>query len=87
MGFPATVLDQPLGGTGGLEAVACVQTILTGVLHPTINLETPDPACDLDYIPRVAREKQVETVLSNSFGFGGQNACLVFAAYHEDGAP
>ena len=64
-----------------MEAVACVKTINTGILHPTINYTTPDPACDLDYVPNEAREKDVRTVLTNSFGFGGQNACLVFRRY------
>jgi 3-oxoacyl-[acyl-carrier-protein] synthase II len=76
-----SMVGHALGGAGGLEAVACVQTIRTGLMHPTINLETPDPACDLDYVPNVARRKPVWTVLSNGFGFGGQNACLVLAAY------
>ena len=60
-----------------MEAVACVKTIEDGIIHPTINYEYPDPACDLDYVPNVKREADVNTVLSNSFGFGGQNACLV----------
>jgi 3-oxoacyl-(acyl-carrier-protein) synthase len=64
-----------------MEAVACVQTIRTGVIHPTINYETPDPDCDLDYVPNQARCKDVRVVLSNSFGFGGQNSCLVFKRY------
>ena len=72
-----------LGGTGGVEAVACVKTINEGIIHPTINLETPDPECDLDYVPNEARRKDVRTVLSNGFGFGGQNACLVFNRFEE----
>jgi 3-oxoacyl-[acyl-carrier-protein] synthase II len=72
-----------LGGTGGVEAVACVKTINEGIIHPTINLETPDPECDLDYVPNEARKKDVGTVLSNGFGFGGQNACLVFKRFEE----
>jgi len=70
-----------LGGTGGVEAVACVKTILEGTIHPTINQETRDPECDLDYVPNVARKKDVKTILSNGFGFGGQNACLVFKKF------
>lgn len=70
-----------LGGTGGVEAIVCVKTINEGVIHPTINYETPDPECDLDYVPNQARQKEVSTVLSNGFGFGGQNACLVFRRY------
>ncbi|MPZ98699.1 MAG: beta-ketoacyl-ACP synthase II [Dehalococcoidia bacterium] len=70
-----------LGGSGGVEAVAAVQTILTGRIAPTINLESPDPECDLDYVPLRSRACEVRTVLKNSFGFGGQNAVLVFRAY------
>ncbi len=70
-----------LGGTGGVEAVVCVKTINEGIIHPTINLETPDPECDLDYVPGKARQAEVRTVLSNGFGFGGQNACLVFRRF------
>jgi len=70
-----------LGGTGGVEAIVCVKTINEGVIHPTINYETPDPDCDLDYVPNEARQKEVSTVLSNGFGLGGQNACLVFRRY------
>jgi 3-oxoacyl-[acyl-carrier-protein] synthase II len=63
--------------SGGLEAVASILAIQHGVIPPTINYDTPDPDCDLDYVPNTAREQQVNTVLTNSFGFGGQNACLV----------
>ena len=75
-----SMIGHALGAAGGMEAVACIKTITEGVIHPTINHEFPDPKCDLDYVPNEAREKQVKTVLSNSFGFGGQNACLVFKA-------
>jgi 3-oxoacyl-[acyl-carrier-protein] synthase II len=78
-----SMIGHALGAAGGMEAVACVQTIRTGTMHPTINYTRPDPACDLDYVPNVAREKDVRLVLSNSFGFGGQNACLVFARYED----
>lgn len=67
-----------LGAAGGIEAVFSILAIHRGVLPPTINQEVPDPECDLDYIPNVARRTEVRTVLSNSFGFGGVNACLVF---------
>jgi beta-ketoacyl-acyl-carrier-protein synthase II len=63
--------------SGALEAVVSLLTIERGIIPPTINYDTPDPECDLDYTPNQAREQQVRTVLSNSFGFGGQNACLV----------
>jgi 3-oxoacyl-[acyl-carrier-protein] synthase II len=60
--------------------VICVKTIETGIIHPTINYEEPDPDCDLNCVPNVARQAQVRYVLNNSFGFGGQNACLVLGA-------
>ncbi len=69
-----------LGGAGGLEAVICAQILQRGVVPPTINLETPDPRCDLDYVPHTARERRIRGVVSNSFGFGGQNATLVLRA-------
>ncbi len=72
-----SMIGHALGGAGGMEAVACVQTIRDGVIHPTINYEEPDPACDLDYAPNEARRADVNVALSNSFGFGGQNACLL----------
>jgi 3-oxoacyl-[acyl-carrier-protein] synthase II len=65
--------------SGALEAIASLLTIQRGLIPPTINYETPDPECDLDYVPNEARERQVRMVLSNSFGFGGQNACLVMS--------
>jgi 3-oxoacyl-[acyl-carrier-protein] synthase II len=67
-----------LGASGGLEAAISILSITNGVLPPTINLETPDPDCDLDYIPYVPRRGKVRTVMSNSFGFGGHNASLIF---------
>jgi 3-oxoacyl-[acyl-carrier-protein] synthase II len=75
-----SMIGHSMGAAGALEAAACVQTLLTGVIHPTINLESPDPQCDLDYVPKVARRRSVRTVLKNSFGFGGHNACLVLAS-------
>jgi 3-oxoacyl-[acyl-carrier-protein] synthase II len=76
-----SMIGHALGAAGGLEAVACVSTIVHGMIHPTANYEVPDPECDLDYVPNQARAKDVNVVLSNSFGFGGQNACLVFRKY------
>ncbi|MES4785296.1 MAG: beta-ketoacyl-[acyl-carrier-protein] synthase II, partial [Nitrospiraceae bacterium] len=67
-----------LGAAGGIEAAFSVLAIHRNVLPPTINLEHPDPECDLDYVPDRAREATVNVVLSNSFGFGGVNACLLF---------
>ncbi|MCL4554116.1 MAG: beta-ketoacyl-ACP synthase II [Actinobacteria bacterium] len=69
-----------LGGAGALEAVVAVMAITQGLVPPTINLEDPDPSCDLDYVPNVARNLQVNAAMSNSFGFGGHNATLLFAA-------
>ena len=78
-----SMIGHALGGAGALEAVASIKTIVEGEIHPTINYENPDPECDLDYVPNRSRKQQVDTVLSNSFGFGGQNACLVLRRFHE----
>jgi 3-oxoacyl-[acyl-carrier-protein] synthase II len=75
------MVGHPLGAAGAIEALACVKTIQTGTIHPTINYEVPDPECDLDYVPNVARQADVRTTMSNSFGLGGQNACLVLRRY------
>jgi 3-oxoacyl-[acyl-carrier-protein] synthase II len=80
-----SMLGHLIAAAGVVEAIAAVQTIETGIIPPTINLETPDPACDLDYVPNEARRAPVRFVLSNSFGFGGQNACLVVGRYAESG--
>jgi len=69
-----------LGGAGGVESAVCALSIKHGVVPPTINLDNPDPECDLDYVPNVARERNVRVALNNSFGFGGHNATLVFKA-------
>jgi len=66
-----------LGAAGTLEAMFCIQSLQTGVLPPTINYETPDPVCDLDYVPNEPRRVAIDFALSNSFGFGGHNACLI----------
>ena len=78
-----SMIGHSLGASGSLEAAACVKTITTGIVHPTINYESPDPACDLDYVPNQARQLDVKVVLSNAFGFGGQNACVVFRKFEE----
>lgn len=78
-----SMIGHALGGGGALEAVACVKTIQTGWIHPTINYHTPDPECDLDYVPNEARRRRVDSALSNSFGFGGQNACVVLRRFEE----
>jgi 3-oxoacyl-[acyl-carrier-protein] synthase II len=67
-----------LGAAGGIEAIACAMAIKEGIVPPTINYETPDPDCDLDYVPNVARKMDVRAALSNSLGFGGHNATLCF---------
>ncbi|MDR2945299.1 MAG: beta-ketoacyl-ACP synthase II, partial [Candidatus Adiutrix sp.] len=69
-----------LGAAGGVEGVIMALALKHGLLPPTINYETPDPNCDLDYVPNVARKAQVKAAMSNSFGFGGTNGCLVFKA-------
>jgi len=66
-----------LGAAGGIEFVACAKTLETGILHPTINQTTPDPECDLDYIPNAARKAKVDITMSTSLGFGGHNTCIV----------
>ncbi len=76
-----SMVGHSLGASGGLEAVACIRTITDGVIHPTVNYEFPDPGCDLDYVPNEARKADVRVALSNAFGFGGQNACIVFRRY------
>ena len=69
-----------LGAAGAVEAIFSILAIRDSVLPPTINLENPDPGCDLDYVPNEARESKIHTALSNSFGFGGTNGTLVFRA-------
>ena len=76
-----SMIGHSLGAAGALEAAACIKTITDSKIHPTINYVTPDPSCDLDYVPNVAREQDVRVALSNAFGFGGQNACLVFRRF------
>lgn len=78
-----SMTGHALGAAGGIEAVFSVLAIKEGMLPPTINYETPDPECDLDYVPNVARKAEIYFALSNSFGFGGTNACLIFKKYEE----
>ncbi len=78
-----SMVGHALGAAGAIEAQVCVKTITEGIIHPTINYEVPDPECDLDYVPNVARRAGVRTTLSNSFGLGGQNACLVLRRFEE----
>ena len=72
-----------LGAAGALEAIACIKAITESILPPTINLDDPDPACDLDYVPNEARPANVRIAMSNSMGFGGHNACLIFKRWEE----
>lgn len=76
-----------LGGSGSLEALICVKVIQENYLPPTINYETPDPECDLDYVPNHARPANVRHVMSNSFGFGGHNATIILSRYDSPGTP
>jgi beta-ketoacyl-acyl-carrier-protein synthase II len=78
-----SMIGHAMGAAGVLEAIACVKTIQEGYIHPTINYENPDPECDLDYVPNRARSQTIHTTLSNSFGLGGQNACLVLKRFEE----
>ena len=78
-----SMIGHALGGSGSLEAAACINTITSGTIHPTINYETPDPDCDLDYVPNQARKHNVQVAMSNAFGFGGQNSCVVFRKFEE----
>jgi 3-oxoacyl-[acyl-carrier-protein] synthase II len=78
-----SMIGHAMGASGTLEAIACVLTIVHGILHPTINYSTPDPECDLDYVPNQARKQDVHLTLSNSFGLGGQNACLILKKFKD----
>jgi len=73
-----SMIGHLLGAAGAVEAIACVKTIETGIIHPTINLVDQDPECDLDYVPNEARQTRVDVAMSNSFGFGGHDSCLIF---------
>ncbi len=80
MSSTKSMVGHMLGAAGGAEAVFSILAIRDQVAPPTINLDDPDPGCDLDYVPNVAREKRIKVALSNSFGFGGTNGTLVFRA-------
>ncbi|MBM3135742.1 MAG: beta-ketoacyl-ACP synthase II [Chloroflexi bacterium] len=73
-----SMVGHIMGAAGAVEGIAALLTLRDGVIHPTINLDNPDPQCDLDYVPHVARRAPVHVAMSNSFGFGGHNACVVF---------
>ena len=72
-----SMIGHLFGAAGAVEGIATIMSVHTDTLHPTVNQETPDPACDLDYVPNVAKHKRVEVAMSNSFGLGGQNSCIV----------
>jgi 3-oxoacyl-[acyl-carrier-protein] synthase II len=76
-----SMIGHAMGASGALEAIACAMTLYEGVIAPTINYTTPDPELDLDYVPNVARKANVNVALSNSFGLGGQNACIVLKKF------
>jgi 3-oxoacyl-[acyl-carrier-protein] synthase II len=78
-----SMIGHLLGAAGAVEAIATLLTINRGIVHPTINYENPDPACDLDYVPNQARRKDVRVAISNGFGFGGHNAVIVLGRYEE----
>jgi len=78
-----SMLGHTIAATGAVEAIASVKTLNEGLIPPTINYETPDPECDLDYVPNVARQAEVNVCLSNSFGLGGQNCCLVIKRFSD----
>lgn len=79
-----SALGHLLGAAGAVEAAISIMAMQHGVLPPTVNYETPDPECDLDYIPNIARKAEVDAVMTNSLGFGGHNASLVFRRYRPD---
>jgi 3-oxoacyl-(acyl-carrier-protein) synthase len=76
-----SVTGHLLGASGSLEAVICARVLEAGILPPTVNYESPDPECDLDYVPNTARKASPVHVMSNSFGFGGHNATLILSKY------
>jgi len=78
-----SMTGHAMAAAGAIESVVCVMTLATGIIHPTINYRTPDPECDLDYVPNTSREANVNVCLTNSFGFGGENCCLVFKRFGE----
>ena len=80
-----SMMGHLMGAAGAVEAIACIKSLETGWVHPTVNYEYPDPECDLDYVPNQARRLEPKVALSNSFGFGGHNGCLIFRRWEEAG--
>ncbi len=78
-----SMIGHSMGAAGAFEAIVCVMTLRDQKIHPTVNYENPDPDCDLDYVPNLMRDARIEVVMSNSFGLGGQNACLILGRYKE----
>ena len=76
-----SMLGHGLGSAGAIETIITALTLKNGIMHPTVNLDNPDPECDLDYVPNTARKADVQYALKSAFGFGGQNACLVLGRY------
>jgi 3-oxoacyl-(acyl-carrier-protein) synthase len=80
-----SVTGHAMGGAGAIEAIFCISALDEGMIPPTWNYETPDEECDLDYVPNAPRAANLKVTLSNSFGLGGQNACLVLGSYKNGG--
>ncbi|MFW6191949.1 MAG: beta-ketoacyl-[acyl-carrier-protein] synthase family protein, partial [Gemmatimonadota bacterium] len=84
VGSTKSMTGHTLGAAGAVEAAFCVLTCRRGIIPPTINLDAPDPECDLDYVPDGPREEPVRAAITNSFGFGGHNVCLALSRWEED---
>ena len=80
---PKSMIGHLLGAAGAMSALTCVLAMRRGCIPPTVNLDQPDPECDLDYVPKVARDQRPRTAMANGFGFGGQNSVIVFKAFEE----
>jgi 3-oxoacyl-[acyl-carrier-protein] synthase II len=79
-----SMMGHLMGAAGASEAIVCAKTLETGWVHPTVNYENPDPECDLYYVPNEAKKLDPKVIISNSFGFGGHNACVIFRKWEED---
>jgi 3-oxoacyl-[acyl-carrier-protein] synthase II len=77
------MIGHLLGASGGVEAIISAMSLYEGLIPPTINLDNPDPECDLNYVPHTAQKKEIQTAMSNTFGFGGVNAVLIFKKFSE----